>query len=497
MFITNTNISETKEPVTKKDIFEHTSETFINRTMVSPEHYDIMGSLTSFVEGSSVIVDYYRLNNPYINKSTGSASVAFNSSSAEVSYDEIKNLEMKLIDELIIETDEETTTTSITGSFIVYNGISPNKEDLFIMKVADQLGVFRVTKVVDLSIHNGSNSRVSISLYSFITDELYKRMRDLVVRTFYFDKETFYNHDKALLTEASMLTKSELTKYRRKLIRTVMNRYHSDQYNTLVRPDNTFDIGIVEFFKKKVSIREITEQVEPISPSFEKDFHDTILNTLIRGEAYYIKRDKFLVCKYSHSIWDASITMMDELPLIYPVVKEDLDEVPLVTTMSSEVDTTDYFGKIDLGGKKSHRLYTTTNSFRYYPFTINNENYLSYIFSSRLYTALHNYVETGELEDTNGLEYTFKGINETHFDFDTLSYITDDELSLLEDDLHLNAFETLILQACTGGDLDNELFNKVVDTVPSSKLNEVDNFYYSIIMIHLTDLVMRRGDYVR
>ena len=186
--------SDNTTPITSQQIAIASEDTFLNRTSLNPEQYpDVFAAITSYVSGSPIIVDYFKVRVPYINKQTMTASFSLERAAARSSYDRIHDMELKLQDQLEIEIDPDTNETSIKGIAVSYSGFRPNAGDLFYFKLPDdQIGVFIVNKAIPLSIYRGTNYKIEFHLYSFITQDIDTKIAASVIEDLYFDKQKYF-----------------------------------------------------------------------------------------------------------------------------------------------------------------------------------------------------------------------------------------------------------------------------------------------------------------
>ena len=472
--------SNNATPITSDQISTSTKDTFINRTALNPDqNSEIFGAITSYVEGSPVIVEYFKLHVPYINKETMTASFSLERAAARSSYDLIHDFEFKLQDQLEIDTDPETNELSISGTCITYTGFKPNVGDVFLFKLPDnEIGVMVVNAATPLSIHRGTNYRVEFHLYDFITEEINTKLMASVSEELVFDKQQYFSDKVTLLKSSSYTELQLLRKYREDLITRQFSTFYSREQKTFMRGDMLFDPFIIEFWNQMLSITDYPGDTPlcQISTLFNDSYGYSIWNAIIRKDLNALAMMSHSPCTFEFSMWDSNLSAIDKL--VTSILRRTAEDTVIekLTIREFVEDPTKVIA--------------------------------SYAFTNRLYMSLMHSYETGELvtditpvltsyenDDRFSpelLEPVYMFNHNDYIDLATLD-IEDIANNASNNDAHISDGEYLIYDLLVNDNIDTTyLLETVMTKFPFVNMTNTDKFYYYPMLLHLIDVAIHK-----
>ncbi len=191
--------------ITPETIATAVRDTFVNRTAIAAETYpDIYNTLLKHGEGIPVTVEYFKKRGPYINNQAIDTSLSMERAAVHFSFDLIHNLEIRIKDQLDIQTDTETAEVSITGVALTYPGFKPNIGDVFYMRLPDDnVGAFVVNLIEPLSIYRGTYYQVNFHLDGMVSEASNAKMMASVSDELYFDKQHYFSDEATLLSHST------------------------------------------------------------------------------------------------------------------------------------------------------------------------------------------------------------------------------------------------------------------------------------------------------
>ena len=472
--------SDNSTPITSDQIATSVSDTFINKTALSPDkHPEIFGAITSYVEGSPVIVEYFKLHVPYINKETMTASFSLERAAARSSYDLIHNFEFKLQDQLDVTTDPDTNELSITGTCITYTGFKPNVGDVFLFKLpADEIGVFVVNNATPLSIHRGTNYRVEFHLYSFITDDINSKLMASVSEEMVFDKQMYFSDEVTLLKVSSYTELQQLRKHRDDIVARQFSTFYSREQKTFMRGDMLYDPFVIEFWNQMLSITDYPGDTPicQISTLFNDSYGYSIWNAIIRNDLNALAMMSHSPCTFEFSMWDSNLSAIDKL----------------VSSILRRTSEDDVLSKL------------TIKEFVEDP----TKTIASYAFTNRLYMGLMHTYESGEVVvDIDPILTMYE--NDARFSSELLTPVYmfnhNDYIDLatlaIEDitntssnnDAHIPDGEFMIYDLLVNDNVDTSyLLDTMMTKFPFVNMTNTDKFYYYPVLLHIIDVAIHK-----
>lgn len=240
--------------------------TFINETSVNADAYrERMNLVAGFPEGRVIIVTYFSQNNPITDIQSHVVDLNLTTKDdTHLAFTEIRNFEMRCSSELNFEYDSDTNTTKVTGEALVFPRFTPRVADIFLYEMRQgQIGVFRVASVDRLALGQDTYHKVTFTMQNYLNGE-YRAMlnRQTTVRM-YFDKKKYIAGNTALLTSEGFSQKKTLEHIRLEIIEDYIERFYSEEFSTFIRPDGLYDPYVVEYWNKKVSLRDSNTQLRP------------------------------------------------------------------------------------------------------------------------------------------------------------------------------------------------------------------------------------------
>jgi len=214
-----------------------------------PEEYD---GLLMYIEGSSLLVTYYRQNFPGGSPETNANM--YDSSQHVVHKDltKIINFELKVQGGINYAQQPEDLTGTLEGDAVTFSGFEPHVNDLFTLEIGNStFGKFQVTGVDRLSHRKGTCYKISYTLRGYISTAELDDINSGVRETFYFDKEANLNTGTySLFTKDDYVLRKDLLAKRQQFIREYVSTFYLKEALSFVRPDTVYDPYIVTYLKK-------------------------------------------------------------------------------------------------------------------------------------------------------------------------------------------------------------------------------------------------------
>ena len=130
---------DNKDSVTSDEIVAGAKDTFTNKTAISAIKYrDVFNTLLDKVDGTRVVVEYFKKEIPYSNNQLGATSISMERNSIHGSYDRVHNFEIVVRDDITVDIGEGGELTA-DGEAYIYPGFKPNPGDLFYLPLLESL----------------------------------------------------------------------------------------------------------------------------------------------------------------------------------------------------------------------------------------------------------------------------------------------------------------------------------------------------------------------
>ena len=463
--------------ITSETLNTAVRDTFINRTALSADSYpDIFNTLLRHGEGYPVIVEYFKKRGPYINNQSIDTSLSMERAAVHFSFDLIHNFEIRIKDQLEIQTDTETTETSISGSALVYPGFKPNVGDVFYLKLPDDnVGVFIVNLTEPLSIYRGTYYQINFHLDGFVTEPSHLKMMESVSDELYFDKQHYFSDEATLLSHSSYKQLEALIRYRKSLITFITSAFYNTSEKTVIVPEKIYDPYLVEWLQNKISIKDVKADITQLGNPYIDTFKSTIWQCLLNQEVIPLKYTGYTLNVYRFFIFDTNVSNVDQYRIV------------------SLVDPTESLDRRRLTPAKFEPTDEKIRS-------------VQYIFSNRFYYLLKYAFDSGAIP-TEALDYTnitdIDKIYENRVDMfysfhdnqyhDINFFDTHTKITGSNNDIGLPEYEYIVLQYILTGHIDSTYpTEKILHQFPFSKMTPYDQLYLSAVLIHLIDITLTR-----
>ena len=516
-------------PITSQTIATAVKDTFINKTSIAPETYaSIYGTLISYTSGVPIVVEYFKKRSNFVTNQAIDTSFSLDRDTVQSSYDLIKNLEIRIDEQLKISIDADTTETSVEGTGILYPGLTPNPGDIFYLSLPDNnVGVFIVNTSVPATISRGTHYKIGFHLYGNLTTDIDGKIRASVVDTLYFNKQNFFNNDVTLLTDTSYNNLKALTRYKAALISQLTNQFYIKSEKTILRPDYVFDMFLVKFLQSKISVNDTRVDICQIPSPFMEKFNQSIWNTLITQDMSDLVLTGYTLVKYRLYYSDVDMSGIDRFKLAFLTSPNSLygtsgqgqgtfdngnllnlminnsdliadDERGIASEMNwGDVDTTTTSQRLTQVPFGAGELGTTGVTLK----TVN------YVFSDRFYYALFHSFEGGTVIPDmtpligdivndkriyQNLASTFYSVTDNAYHdmafFDTLGTVTGSN-----NDMHIPELEYLLVDFILNDNINTTyLTTNVLSRFPFAAMTPLDRLYTSAFLLHLIDVAIRR-----
>lgn len=445
------------------------ADTFVNRTAIAPQAYpEIFNQLSSYGEGIPITVEYFKRRGPFISTQTIDTSFSLERAAIHFSFDLVHNFEIRIKDQIEINTNTDAAETAVTGEGFVYPGFKPNVGDIFYLRLPDNnVGVFVVNLTSPLAITRGTYYQISFHLDSFLSEETDTKLRSAVSDELYFEKQHYFSDEAALLSSESYNQLQALVSYRRSIISQLVNKFYNTTERTIVRPDQVYDPFLVDYLQNKISIKDNRRDITQIANPYVDSCENMIWEAFIYKDIAKLTLAAYTLCTYQLILFDVGISDIDHYRLVFPVDK---------TTV--------------LDGQRlmQEKFNTTDDKFRI----------VSYIFSDRFYSALFQSFENGVavadasvVVDDNriceNLASTFYSVSDDAY-HDMAFFDAHTKVTGSNNDIHLPEIEFLVFDYIVNENVNiSYLLDKVLKRFPFKNMLPLDQLYTYALLINIID----------
>lgn len=217
----------------------HSKEVKVN---VVDTKYTPISSLLTNIEGSKWVVNYY---SQVVDTSDALYGHDIGQSGVYQQYKLIKNLELKVANDLSTSQDAESKSMIATGSAHIHSMVIPNNGDVFIADVGDgRAGLLQITETEKRSIFTQAVYYIEYQLISFVDDNDPRKI-DLdskVVETYYYLKDFINYGQNPLVITSEYEAFLKLHDLEDDLIRNYFKWFFSVEKKTLLVPGQPLSV---------------------------------------------------------------------------------------------------------------------------------------------------------------------------------------------------------------------------------------------------------------
>ncbi|MCP4394452.1 MAG: hypothetical protein GY804_09345 [Alphaproteobacteria bacterium] len=217
---------------------------------------DTIRSIISALNGSSIKVTYYQRLEDSILRESSSTDISPSTDPLHLNLVCIHNFDIKLSEDFAYGYDTISNISDFKGAGICYPGFEPSKGDIFLYKVADRLGMFKITDTQRLSIAKQSTFKITFELFNFAVGHDVDLLQKSVIKDLYFDRDTYLSGADALMDSKEYKVFNDIKSLIDKLIKFYFKTFYDPVHLTILRKDNVYDVFIIEFINRFISIRE-------------------------------------------------------------------------------------------------------------------------------------------------------------------------------------------------------------------------------------------------
>lgn len=238
------------------------------RTAYNPETFDDNTRyLTGWLDGMRVSVTYYRRS--MVNSDRKSTAID-NPMVRNIIHDQlecISCLELTFSEGLQPSYSEEQVEAGVRGDGWTYAGIKPNIGDLFLFPISDgQFLLFQITKVTPLGIRQERCSAIEFMATKFANDSDIQQLQARTIKTWHFDKETFFTTNSVVLDSDSYLQQQVLQNTRPLLIKDYYRNFWSNDAVSFINADGVYDPYVTKFMTTKISFDDEVRRATLVPP---------------------------------------------------------------------------------------------------------------------------------------------------------------------------------------------------------------------------------------
>lgn len=234
--------------------------------------------LMAYPDGHPIIVTYFHQNIGPIDIRTAPSDLSNTLHRNHYDFTKINQLEMRLINQLESEKEDDDNTITLTGTAIYYPSVlTPYVGDMFQLDVGDgKIMIFVVDNVTPTTYRQGTYYELTFNSWTFLDEEMYDWLASCTKETVYFKKKKYFGESElTFLNEQSYIDLMTLERLNKELKQFFVRKFFSPDWESFVRPDNIYDPYVTEFVRKKISIREF--DIRPLQLySRMRDYYKTL-----------------------------------------------------------------------------------------------------------------------------------------------------------------------------------------------------------------------------
>lgn len=251
-----------------------------------------LSSLMIYVEGSSWITEYYSQvlgDNNELNPLQPNLPAPYQQ------YTRIKELELKVTDPLQHSQNSDTNEMEVVGGATLPSGVIPNLGDMFLADIGDgREGIFAVTSSEKKTIFNSAVYVINYTLTGYNGAEKRFELNNKVVKEVYYRRDFNIYGQNPIIIEEDVLNIEKINGYLNDFKQYYFSRFFSNEYNTLILPNQEctiYDPFLVKAFTSLYDNNEhpILQKIRYLN--IEGDMalkQDTIWSALLNVDKVYL-----------------------------------------------------------------------------------------------------------------------------------------------------------------------------------------------------------------
>lgn len=206
--------------------------------VVVDTRYTPLSQLLQYIEGSEWRVDYW---SQIIDQDSEVAPQQLDRAAVYQQYRAVKNYELKLQGNLNQSYNNETGGYDVTGTALTYPFLIPQEGDMFVADIGDgRAGVFTVTSSTPRTILKQTCYEIGFVLVDYASELRRKDLDSKTVQTYYFQKDFLKYGQNPLISEADVQNHGDMRAHLKRLLGLYMARFFSNEYQTLILPNQHF-----------------------------------------------------------------------------------------------------------------------------------------------------------------------------------------------------------------------------------------------------------------
>lgn len=199
-----------------------------------------LSSILIYVEGSSWITEYY---SQVLNDNNALNPLQPNLPPPYQQYTKIKQFELKVTEPLQHNQNTETNEMEVVGGATLPAGIIPNLGDMFLADIGDgREGVFTVTSSEKKTLFTSTVYTINYVLTGYNGAEKRFELENKVVKTVYYRKDFINYGQNPIIIEEDVLNVEKINKYINDFKQYYFSRFFSNEYSTLILPNQEVTI---------------------------------------------------------------------------------------------------------------------------------------------------------------------------------------------------------------------------------------------------------------
>lgn len=206
-------------------------------------------------------------------------------------YHLITDFEMRVTDQLSYEYDAETQSNRLVGSATIYpNVVVPNRGDMFMADIGDgKIGIFTLDSVTPLAYGMDRCYSVQYNLVTYQDDARVADLEEKTVQTSHFVRDYLISGKNPVLTNETMVTKTDLEEHGHRLFELFKNQFISRKHRYILMPKQeliSFDSFVAGALQKYINVSQdstLRRLNWPSIKSVPEMKVDTIWDCLLNG----------------------------------------------------------------------------------------------------------------------------------------------------------------------------------------------------------------------
>lgn len=253
-------------------------------------YVDVNNALQAYIEGSKVLVTYYRLNAPMMDNRAHVADQVTDRHIGNTSVVRYFDFPIYMKDAVAFNWEALKAETSLSADGDLLPGIIPFVGDFFILPMGG--GVFykfAIKAVTPLAFFAKRVHRISFYFDQIANPDIMAAVNGTVTRTFYHVGEVTANGYGSFLEQDTFRQRQLLRQLRPILSKFYYAQFFNASMGTLLGPGDVYDPYVVKFCMDKIPYTEVSQRASQLYLEVNKSFPRTFWGRLLDSKNLNLK----------------------------------------------------------------------------------------------------------------------------------------------------------------------------------------------------------------